>query len=157
MKEKSEHYKNIFEVTCVEGKRQRKPKTVIDMEELSSKGEKTPGKNTGRNDLDVSQEAAEVEVNKPAAVMSPVVEKPLEWKMGDQLWAKVAGHPWWPCMIARDPYEDLFTKMKGEKNKGLDSIAFNIQFLYYLSLSVLSFWRSIRSRFKSYRKLHFIL
>ena len=115
VKEKSEHYKNIFEVTCVEGKRQRKPKTVIDMEELSSKGEKTPGKNTGRIDQDVSQEAAEVEVNKPAAVMSPVVEKPLEWKMGDQLWAKVAGHPWWPCMIARDPYEDLFTKMKGEK------------------------------------------
>lgn len=110
VKEKSGNYKNIFEVTSVEGKRQRKPKVVIDMEELS-KGEKSSSRNTSLsgNNLDVSLEP---ELNKSATFTSPVVEKPAEWKMGDQLWAKVAGHPWWPCMVAKDPYEDLFTKMK---------------------------------------------
>lgn len=112
VKEKSGNYKNIFEVTSVEGKRQRKPKVVIDMEELS-KGDKSSSRNTSLSggDLDVSLEP---EVNKSTTFTSPVLEKPAEWKMGDQLWAKVAGHPWWPCMVAKDPYEDLYTKMKGE-------------------------------------------
>lgn len=112
VKEKSGHYKNIFEVTSVEGKRQRKPKVVIDMEELS-KGEKSSSRNPSLSGSNLD-DSLEPELNKAATLTSPVVEKPAEWKMGDQLWAKVAGHPWWPCMVAKDPYEDLYTKMKGE-------------------------------------------
>lgn len=116
VKEKSGPYKNIFEVTCVEGKRQRKPKIMLDVDEesLKSAEAKSP-KVMSSNNLD-SLQTADIDVNKSATLLSPVIEKPTEWHIGDQLWAKVAGHPWWPCMIAKDPYEDLFTKMKGETN-----------------------------------------
>jgi hypothetical protein len=114
VKEKSGPYKNIFEVTCVEGKRQRKPKVKLDVEEESLKsGEVKSPRVTSSNNVD-SLQTANVETNKSETILPPVVDKPTEWNIGDQLWAKVAGHPWWPCMIAKDPYEDLFTKMKGE-------------------------------------------
>ncbi|XP_062572179.1 histone-lysine N-methyltransferase NSD2-like [Saccostrea cucullata] len=109
VKEKSGNYKNIFEVTHVEGKRQRKPKVVLDVGEKSPKG--VEEKSASADNVDIPQ-PVEPDLNKSATVLSPVVDKPTEWKIGDQLWAKVAGHPWWPCMVAKDPYEDLYTKMK---------------------------------------------
>jgi len=35
-----------------------------------------------------------------------------KWQVGDVLWAKVTGHPWWPCMVAYDPVLPIFTKVK---------------------------------------------
>jgi PWWP domain len=32
------------------------------------------------------------------------------WTTGDMLWAKVSGHPWWPCVVAPDPDVHLFTR-----------------------------------------------
>ncbi len=40
-------------------------------------------------------------------------EKPCEWLVGDLVWSKVSGHPWWPCMVAYDPNLGIYTKMKG--------------------------------------------
>ena len=91
----SAEYKNIFHVAPVEGKRQRKPKVIVDEDELSVSPSKKP----------------DVESPKPVKT-SPVIEKPTEWMLGDLLWGKVSGHPWWPCMVAYDPVEGLFTKMK---------------------------------------------
>lgn len=89
-------YKNIFEDKVVEGKRQRKPK-VIDDDLISSPktAVKTP------------------EVKGKAAIIEEVIEKPIEWLVGDCLWGKVAGHPWWPCMVAFDPNTGIYTKMHG--------------------------------------------
>ncbi|ESN96185.1 hypothetical protein HELRODRAFT_67963 [Helobdella robusta] len=35
----------------------------------------------------------------------------VKWSIGDMFWARVTGHPWWPCMIYKDPTNLLFTKM----------------------------------------------
>ena len=40
-------------------------------------------------------------------------EKPCEWLVGDLVWSKVSGHPWWPCMVAYDPNLGIYTRMKG--------------------------------------------
>ncbi|XP_033125490.1 histone-lysine N-methyltransferase NSD2-like [Anneissia japonica] len=52
----------------------------------------------------------------PSGNMMPVVgfdEKPCEWLVGDLVWSKVSGHPWWPCMVAYDPNLGIYTRMKG--------------------------------------------
>lgn len=33
--------------------------------------------------------------------------------MGDLVWAKVSGYPWWPCMVSADPLLHSYTKLKG--------------------------------------------
>ncbi|XP_066278922.1 histone-lysine N-methyltransferase NSD2-like isoform X2 [Branchiostoma lanceolatum] len=38
---------------------------------------------------------------------------PPRWLVGDLVWGKVSGHPWWPCMVAYDPVEGVYTKFKG--------------------------------------------
>jgi hypothetical protein len=37
-----------------------------------------------------------------------------DWVIGDLAWARVSGYPFWPCMIALDPEQRIFTKMTGE-------------------------------------------
>ncbi|XP_070541450.1 histone-lysine N-methyltransferase NSD2-like isoform X2 [Ptychodera flava] len=60
---------------------------------------------------------AKSHVPKPGSVSStgtPVYEeKPCEWLVGDLVWSKVTGHPWWPCMVAYDPNMGVYTRMKG--------------------------------------------
>ena len=34
------------------------------------------------------------------------------WTVGDMLWAKVSGHPWWPCMVAYDPSRTGFFRLQ---------------------------------------------
>jgi len=34
----------------------------------------------------------------------------VKWKLGDMLWAKVSGHPWWPCIVLPDPDQSVWTK-----------------------------------------------
>ncbi|XP_071502155.1 histone-lysine N-methyltransferase NSD2-like [Diadema antillarum] len=46
-----------------------------------------------------------------------VDEKPCEWLVGDLVWSKVSGHPWWPCMVAYDPNLGIYTRMKGSIGK----------------------------------------
>ena len=54
---------------------------------------------------------------KPPVMKTPVSkvekEKPPKWLVGDLLWAKVSGHPWWPCMVSYDPYTGLYTRITG--------------------------------------------
>lgn len=33
-----------------------------------------------------------------------------EWMVGDLAWARVGGHPFWPCIINIDPINKIFTK-----------------------------------------------
>jgi len=40
---------------------------------------------------------------------------PEKWLLGDMLWAKVSGHPWWPCIVAVDPTLDQHTRVYRRK------------------------------------------
>jgi hypothetical protein len=37
-----------------------------------------------------------------------------DWAIGDLAWARVAGYPFWPCMITLDPQQGIFTKTSGK-------------------------------------------
>lgn len=37
-----------------------------------------------------------------------------DWVIGDLAWARLAGYPFWPCMITLDPQERIFTKTSGK-------------------------------------------
>lgn len=37
----------------------------------------------------------------------------IKFNIGDLVWAKVSGHPWWPCMISIDSSENNHVKMVG--------------------------------------------
>jgi histone-lysine N-methyltransferase NSD2 len=38
----------------------------------------------------------------------------LKHKVGDLVWAKVSGHPWWPCIVSRDTSDgNIFVKAVG--------------------------------------------
>ncbi|CAL1533797.1 unnamed protein product [Lymnaea stagnalis] len=39
---------------------------------------------------------------------------PPMWEEGDMLWAKVSGHPYWPCMVSQCPFTKMFTRIKGD-------------------------------------------
>ncbi|XP_061485788.1 histone-lysine N-methyltransferase NSD2 isoform X2 [Rhineura floridana] len=39
----------------------------------------------------------------------------LKYNVGDLVWSKVSGYPWWPCMISTDPLLYNFTKLNGQK------------------------------------------
>lgn len=40
-------------------------------------------------------------------------DKPVRWLVGDMVWSKVSGHPWWPCMLSYDPLLSIYTRMSG--------------------------------------------
>ncbi|NWX41116.1 NSD2 methyltransferase, partial [Steatornis caripensis] len=39
----------------------------------------------------------------------------LKYNIGDLVWSKVSGFPWWPCMVSADPVLHSYTKLKGQK------------------------------------------
>uniref|UniRef100_A0A667H4Z1 Nuclear receptor binding SET domain protein 2 n=1 Tax=Lynx canadensis TaxID=61383 RepID=A0A667H4Z1_LYNCA len=39
----------------------------------------------------------------------------LKYSVGDLVWSKVSGYPWWPCMVSADPLLHNYTKLKGQK------------------------------------------
>lgn len=68
-------------------------------------GTGSPTKST----LNVETSPAE---NMPPAQVGPVPG--CEWMVGDLAWARVGGHPYWPCVIAVDPELNIFTKTSGK-------------------------------------------
>lgn len=51
------------------------------------------------------------------------------WNPGDLAWARIGGHPFWPCMIAVDPFTKVFTKIK-RVGRGLTAVqrSLHVQF-----------------------------
>ncbi|XP_063421512.1 hepatocyte growth factor-regulated tyrosine kinase substrate-like isoform X1 [Mytilus trossulus] len=88
-------FKNIFQEKLVAEKRQPKPKVFPDDIKTSPVTKKEDTK------------AA------PIVKSSPQMTKPIEWSIGDCLWSKVSGHPWWPCMVAVEKQCGDYTKMQG--------------------------------------------
>ncbi|CAI9584692.1 unnamed protein product [Staurois parvus] len=42
-------------------------------------------------------------------------EIPCKFSVGDLVWSKVSGYPWWPCIVTSDPVLHSHTKIKGQK------------------------------------------
>uniref|UniRef100_A0A672S5C7 Histone-lysine N-methyltransferase NSD2-like n=1 Tax=Sinocyclocheilus grahami TaxID=75366 RepID=A0A672S5C7_SINGR len=43
----------------------------------------------------------------------------VQFSVGDVIWAKVSGYPWWPCMITTDPEINMHFKSKVNSRTGL--------------------------------------
>lgn len=63
---------------------------------------------SGQNALAVTARSTVV---KPHS--QPVVPD-AKWLVGDLVWAKVTGHPWWPCMVSFDPFTGQYVQCKGK-------------------------------------------
>ncbi|XP_054437830.1 histone-lysine N-methyltransferase NSD2 [Pteronotus mesoamericanus] len=66
------------------------------------------------------------EASSPSDKKTPVKTEPcpgagrdkdrlLKYSVGDLVWSKVSGYPWWPCMVSADPVLHSYTKLKGQK------------------------------------------
>jgi hypothetical protein len=66
----------------------------------------------------VKREVKEPVPKKPRMPPTPLTlveaQKPPRWLVGDLVWSKVSGHPWWPCMISYDPYLGIYTRIQGK-------------------------------------------
>lgn len=45
-----------------------------------------------------------------------------ELKLGDLIWARIPGHPWWPCIISEDPVKKTHIKSRNSKKKILTKV-----------------------------------
>lgn len=66
--------------------------------------------------------AAPVTVPQPVQAQISVDEyleksKPIKYIIGDLIWAKMTGHPYWPCMVTDDPLLRVHTKFTGNPIK----------------------------------------
>ncbi|XP_051504392.1 histone-lysine N-methyltransferase NSD2-like isoform X1 [Myxocyprinus asiaticus] len=43
----------------------------------------------------------------------------VQYSVGDIIWTKVSGYPWWPCMITTDPEFDVHFRLKVNGRKGM--------------------------------------
>uniref|UniRef100_A0A3Q2PAE4 Nuclear receptor binding SET domain protein 2 n=1 Tax=Fundulus heteroclitus TaxID=8078 RepID=A0A3Q2PAE4_FUNHE len=71
-------------------------------------------------DVEPLDHAEVAEESEPTAVSEPTEpireERPARFSVGDLVWTKVSGYPWWPCMVTTDP--ELNSHFK-PKQKGL--------------------------------------
>ncbi|XP_064142217.1 histone-lysine N-methyltransferase NSD2 isoform X3 [Loxodonta africana] len=51
----------------------------------------------------------------PCPNISRDKDRLLRYSVGDLVWSKVSGYPWWPCMVSADPLLHTCTKLKGQK------------------------------------------
>ena len=45
--------------------------------------------------------------------ISPSQQASASWLVGDVVWSKIPGHPWWPSMVAYDPNSAVYFQYKG--------------------------------------------
>jgi hypothetical protein len=46
-------------------------------------------------------------------VSTPPEGEKLPWFIGDVVWSKIPGHPWWPSLVANEPDTAVYFKVKG--------------------------------------------
>uniref|UniRef100_A0A1B6KAF0 Histone-lysine N-methyltransferase n=2 Tax=Graphocephala atropunctata TaxID=36148 RepID=A0A1B6KAF0_9HEMI len=51
-----------------------------------------------------------------------------EWMVGDLAWARVGGHPFWPCVIALDPLQKIYTKIVRKGRNMISQRWLHVQF-----------------------------
>lgn len=95
---KTTNFKNIFKIRIADGRKQQKSMFLDDDDGKSLQD------TTKTEELPRSQES-------PSRTEEG---KPIEWSVGDCLWGKVTGHPWWPCMVSYELNSGIYTKMQGK-------------------------------------------
>ncbi|XP_070607547.1 histone-lysine N-methyltransferase NSD2 isoform X2 [Erythrolamprus reginae] len=72
---------------------------------------------SGSSDEKISAAEEEEEEEEDRALATGKEDKGLllKYSVGDVVWSKVSGYPWWPCMISSDPLLHTFTKLNGQK------------------------------------------
>jgi hypothetical protein len=46
-------------------------------------------------------------------ILTTIPPKEGDYEVGDLIWAKVQGYPWWPCMVSIDPILGKYSKISG--------------------------------------------
>lgn len=59
-----------------------------------------------------SSEPSESPVSKESKASSSPTQS-ASWLVGDVVWSKIPGHPWWPSMVSYDPNTAVSFKYKG--------------------------------------------
>uniref|UniRef100_A0A672MQ95 Histone-lysine N-methyltransferase NSD2-like n=1 Tax=Sinocyclocheilus grahami TaxID=75366 RepID=A0A672MQ95_SINGR len=52
----------------------------------------------------------------------------LQFSVGDVIWTKVSGYPWWPCMITTDPEFNMHFRSKGKKSASRTGLLYHVQY-----------------------------
>lgn len=47
-------------------------------------------------------------------ILTTVPPQEGDYMVGDLVWSKLQGYPWWPCMVSIDPTTGLYCKLGGE-------------------------------------------
>ena len=62
-------------------------------------------------------------------VSTPTESEKLPWHVGDVVWSKIPGHPWWPSLVANEPNTAVYFKVKGRTRY------YHVQFFWYRSIA----------------------
>ncbi|XP_076830304.1 histone-lysine N-methyltransferase NSD2 [Brachyhypopomus gauderio] len=73
-----------------------------------------------------AKEDAGVQGAAPVQAVRAEDRSPTQFSVGDIVWTKVSGYPWWPCMITTDPEFRLHFRQKG--STGRTGLLYHIQY-----------------------------
>uniref|UniRef100_A0A671SP45 Histone-lysine N-methyltransferase NSD2-like n=1 Tax=Sinocyclocheilus anshuiensis TaxID=1608454 RepID=A0A671SP45_9TELE len=96
------------------------------------------GGKTNRFGADYAEEGTE-ETNAPLRLSEGFLASPTAMRerrkkkgglfsVGDVIWAKVSGYPWWPCMITTDPEINMHFKSKGKVLNSRTGLLYHVQY-----------------------------
>lgn len=71
------------------------------------------------------QPAVVSEMMEPVKEESPLL---LRFSVGDLVWTKVSGYPWWPCMVTTDPEFNIHFKQKQKAGNSRLGLLYHVQY-----------------------------
>uniref|UniRef100_I3K397 Nuclear receptor binding SET domain protein 2 n=1 Tax=Oreochromis niloticus TaxID=8128 RepID=I3K397_ORENI len=80
-----------------------------------------PNPQTNLNPSDIPNRS---ELKEEVKEEAPVVSR---FSVGDLVWTKVSGYPWWPCMVTTDPELNNHFKQK-QKTNGRSGLLYHVQY-----------------------------
>ena len=83
----------------------------LKLKKAGKRADRAPG---GANNMTGQSAAPIKEANAHQLNQASPAVKPPKWLVGDLVWSKVTGHPWWPCMVSYDPILGVYTRLTGK-------------------------------------------
>lgn len=80
-----------------------------------TKAKSKPRKSTAKSRTVELPACVGVITNREQLTRLPEKEEGTDLYVGDIIWAKVSGYPWWPCMVTLDPQKGKYSKTDGKK------------------------------------------
>ncbi|KAM4809652.1 histone-lysine N-methyltransferase NSD2 [Rhinophrynus dorsalis] len=117
--------KPLFE-SSICGDRGEEPPLPEDPEKKSKKGrkrksikfestEETPSLDTSATSDSFESSEVKSLSDSDTSDLKDKDDSSIKYSVGDVVWSKVSGYPWWPCMVTSDPVLYSHTKMKGQR------------------------------------------